>query len=129
MARVALLVLLPVCPWSVRDRQTSLAPVVFPGLISVAAVSHAAPPSLAGVGAVQKQPAAASVFALTDQTARNRGEKIGCCREDGIKQIVRTPRTRSPRPANLRSLNGQTSPGGTIVQRVANPGKCVRRDR
>src|SRR5262245_52663127 len=110
-------------------RSTGLAPVVFPGLISVAAVRHAAPPSLAGVGTVQKQPAAACVFALTDKTARNRGEKIGCCREDGIKQIVRTPRTRSPGPANLRSLNGQTSPGATIVQRIANPGKCVRRDR
>ena len=109
--------------------QTGLAPVVFPGLISVAAVSHAAPPSLAGVGTVQKQPTAACVFALTDQTARSGGEKIGCCSEDGIKQIVRTPRTRSPGPANLRSLNGQTSPGATIVQLIANPGKCVRRDR
>src|SRR5580765_7280085 len=109
--------------------QTCLAPVVCPGLIPVAAVSHAAPPSLAGVGTVQKQPAAACVCALTDQTARNRGEKIGRCREDGIKQKVRTPRTRSPGPANLRSLNGQTSLGAAIVQRTANPGKCVRRDR
>src|SRR5215813_10960494 len=107
---------------------TGRAPVVFPGLISVAAVRHAAPPSRAGVGTVQKQPAAACVFALTDKTARNRGEKIGCCGEDGIKQIVGRPRTRSPGPANLRSLNGQTSPGPTIVQRIANPGKCVRRD-
>src|SRR5262249_58267444 len=97
--------------------QIGLAPVVFPGLISVAAVRHAAPPSLAGVGTVQKQPATAFVFALTDQTARNRGEKIGCCGEDGIKQIVCRPRITSPGPANLCSLNGQTSLGATIVQR------------
>src|SRR5216110_2243982 len=64
-------------------RSTGRAPVVFPRLISIAAVSHAAPPSLAGVGTVQKQPAAACVFALTDQTARIRGEEIGCCLEDG----------------------------------------------
>ena len=35
-------------------RSTRLASVVLPGLISVAAVRHAAPPSRAGVGAVQK---------------------------------------------------------------------------
>jgi len=116
-------------PMIATARSTGLAPVVFPSLISVAAVRHAAPASRAGVGPVQKQPAAACVFTLTDQTARNRGEKISCCGEDGIKQIVRTPRTRSPRPANLRSLDGQTSPGATIAQRIANPSKCVRRDR
>jgi len=110
-------------------RSTGRAPVIFPGLMSVAAVRHAAPPSRAGVGTVQKQPAAACVFTLTDRTARSRGEKIGCCGQDGIKQIVRTPCPRSPGPANLCSLNGQMSPGATIVQCIANAGKCVRRDR
>src|SRR4051812_18327051 len=97
-------------------RSTGLAPIIFPGFMSVAAVRHAAPPPGAGVGTIQEQPAAACVFALTDRTARTRGEKIGRRGKDGIKQIVRTPRARFPDPANLRSLNGQTTPGATIVQ-------------
>ena len=60
------------------DSSTGLAPVVLPGLISVAAVRHAAPPSRAGVGTVQEQPAAARVFALTDRTVRIRSKKISC---------------------------------------------------
>lgn len=109
--------------------QTGLALVELAGLVAVAAVSHAAPTSLAGIGSVQEQPAAACVFALTDRTAGNRGEKIGCCHEDGIEEIVRTPRSRPPSPANISSLKGQTSPGATIVQSIANLGQCVRRDR
>jgi hypothetical protein len=60
-------------------------PVVIPDLISVATVSHAAPPPFAGVRTVQEQPAALCVFALMDQTARNGGEKIGSRREDRIE--------------------------------------------
>ena len=108
---------------------TSLTPVEVPGFIPVATVSHAAPPPLAGIGTVQEQPAAACVFALTDHTARPRGEKVGGCREDGIEQIVGTPRTRSPGPANLRSVTRQPPLGATLVQRIANPAKGVRRDR
>ena len=51
--------------------QAGLAPVVFPGFVAVPAVGHAAPASAAGVGTIQEQPAAACIFALTDQAARS----------------------------------------------------------
>lgn len=46
-----------------------------------------------------------------------------------MKQIVRLPGARPPGPADLRVLNGQTSPGATIVQRFADLRQCVRRNR